>query len=373
MPEAPVTPEVVKWAIDESGMSVQELAERLKVEPSVVSSWSEGRDKPSKGQLTKLAEKLKRPRAMFFLPAAPAQSSLPHGLRSAAGVRDNLDLSFDERLCIRRARRLQELLATIADRAPAIPTGSQAESPQDVAQRFRAWAEVNWETQREWKTASRAFRGWRAAIEANGVAVLALQLGKEGIRGFALNSERAPMIAVNTADIPEARSFTLFHELAHLALGGDSSCAGKNRGGIERWCDRVASHTLIPRDQLRTEKSLQELDDLALIKRTARRFQVSRRAAALALEEVGAAESLYGLAETAWPTLDREKGTGGRGGEGGRTSPRICIAEYGHFAVGSFISALSDGKVSELQARDYLRLDHTQLSEASQLLSEGAG
>ena len=119
MPEAPVTPEVVKWAIDESGMSVRELAERLKVEPSAVSAiWANGSSKPSKGQLTKLAEKLKRPRAMFFLPEAPLSSSLPDGLRTAAGVRDDPALSFDERLLVRRARRLQKLLAGLAGQGP---------------------------------------------------------------------------------------------------------------------------------------------------------------------------------------------------------------------------------------------------------------
>ncbi len=143
MPEAPVTPEVMKWAIDESGMSVRELAERLKVEPSAVSAWANGSSKPSKGQLTKLAEKLKRPRAMFFLPEAPLSSSLPDGLRTAAGVRDDPALSFDERLLVRRARRLQGFVTELVEQEVEIPRASQNESPQSAATRLRSWAGVN--------------------------------------------------------------------------------------------------------------------------------------------------------------------------------------------------------------------------------------
>ena len=375
MPEAPVTPEVVKWAIDESGWSVGELAERLKVEPSAVSAWANGSSKPSKGQLTKLAEKLKRPRAMFFLPEAPLSSSLPDGLRTAAGVRDDPALSFDERLLVRRARRLQKLLAGLAGQGPTdaggIRQATLKDEAEDVAPWLRAWTGVDWETQQEWESASQAFHGWRRAVEASGVAVLALPMGREGIRGFVLSDDHVPLIAVNTADIPKARSFTLFHELAHLSLKQSVPCAAPSSQArrVERWCDRVANHALIPRAHLST---LRAQDDLALIKRIARRFKVSRSAAAIALEEVGRVEGAYRKVEAEWPHFDREKGKGGGTG-GGRTSPRKCIDELGGLAVGSVIGAMGEGRISELQVRDYLRLDATQVTEATQLLSGQTG
>ncbi len=370
MPEAPVTPEVVKWAIDESGMSVEELAARLRVASTVVAAWANGQDKPTKGQLTQLAEKLKRPRAMFFLPGAPSGRSLPDGLRAAAGVRDRPSLGFRERLWIRRAQRLQSLVASFVEHDVHVPTADQAESPQVVAERLRKWLGVNWEIQSEWTNPYQAFRSWREAVEASGVAVLALPMQKEGIRGFALRNPRLPLVAVNTADIHEARCFTLFHELAHLALGSDSSCADRNRGGTERWCDRVASHALIPREQLISASHSSARGDLAVIQRAASRFNVSRRAAALALEEIGAVTNGYRQVEVEWPSVDREKRGGGGGG--GRTSPRKCIDEYGGLAVGSVVTALDQGRIDELQVREHLRLDSTQLAEASQLLAESS-
>ena len=378
MSASPVTPEVVRWAIDESGLSLQELAERLKVEPADITAWVEGAAKPTRGQLTRLAEKLKRPRAMFFLPEAPIASSLPGGLRSPAGVRaeGRQHLTFDERLHVRRARRLQSFLATLIENEVRVPISDQSEQPGAVGLRLRTWTGVNSETQGDWATAPQAFRGWREAIEAKGVAVLSLAMGRDGVRGFALDDGRVPMIAVNTADIHEARCFTLFHELAHLALADERSCAARQSRGVEQWCDRVASHALIPRTEIERLIAEDEFaavgsadpDGLDLVKRTANRFKVSRRAAAIALEEVGELEGAYSRVEAAWPTVDREKRRGG-GTTSGRTSPRVRIDEYGSFVVGSVLHALDAGAVSELVASDQLRLDRAQLSDASQLLA----
>lgn len=365
---APVTPEVVAWAIDESGLSPDEIARRVKVAPAAVSAWAEGAEQPTRGQLTRFAETLKRPRAMFFLPEAPKADSLPAGLRKPAGERaaDQRELTFDERIHVRRARYLQEFLSTLVEDAPTLPAAGSHDDAGEVAVRIRRWTGVSVDQRRSWDDAARAFRGWREAVEAKGVTVLALPLGREGIRGFALPDERAPVIAVNTADIVEARGFTLFHELTHLALDANSACAERNGGGLERWCDLVASHVLIPRAELRTLATGTTLDGLDLVKRAASRFGISRRAAAIALEDIGAVEDTYALVEAEWPWVDREK-KGGGGGTG-RSSSRKRIDEYGEFAVGTVLRALDAGRINELDASQRLRLDRTLLPGASELL-----
>ncbi len=365
---SPVTPEVVAWAIDESGLSVEKIADKLNVEPAAVSAWATGPEQPTRGQLTKFAETLKRPRAMFFLPEAPTEDSLSPGLRRPAGepATAQRELTFDERLQVRRARYLQEFLSTLVEDAPTLPVANPHDDAGDVAVGLKRWTGVSIDRRRSWNDAARAFRGWREAVEANGVAVLALPLGKGGIRGFALPDERAPVIAVNTADIVEARSFTLFHELAHLARAADSACAARNGGGTERWCDLVASHVLIPRAELRTLAAGTALDGLDLVKHAARRFGISRRAAAIALEDIGAVENAYAQVETEWPHIDREKKGGGGGA--GRTSPRKRIDEYGELAVGTVLRALDAERINEIDASRRLRLDRTLLPGASELL-----
>lgn len=371
MAEAPVTPEVVKWAIEESGMSVENIASRLGVESSNVQAWmAADSPRPTKGQLTQLAETLRRPRAMFFLPEPPAESSLPDGLRKPSGqrARGMTELTFDERLWARRAKRLQGFLRSLSSQEVHIPAADKADDPQHVGERLRTWTGVTAETQREWESPAKAFHGWRDALEAMGVAVLALPLGKEAVQGFALNDDFVPVIGVNTAAIHEARSFTLFHELAHLSLGGDSSCAETSEGGIEAWCESVASAVLIPRAQLRAMTATAGLEGLDLVKRAATHFKASHRAAAIALEDIGAAEDAYAQVLAVWPKFDREK-RGGGGGEG-RRSPQKCVDEYGSLAVGTVVRAWESRRISELDASDYLHLDRTQLADVGDLLAE---
>ena len=367
---SPVTPEVVAWAIDESGLSVEEIAGKLKIEPAAVGAWVGGTGQPTKGQLTRFAETLKRPRAMFFLPEAPEADSLPAGLRRPAGERatDQRELTFDERIHVRRARYLQEFLATLVEDNPVLPVADSRDDAGEVAVGLRRWTGVSTDQRRSWSDAARAFRGWREAIEAKGVTVLALPLGKQSIRGFALPDERAPVIAVNTADIVGARGFTLFHEIAHLALGSDSACSDRNNGGTERWCDLVASHVLIPRAELRTLAAGTALDGLDLVKHAASRFGISHRAAAIALEDIGAVENAYALVKAEWPWVDREK-KGGGGGTG-RPSTRKRIDEYGEFAVGTVLRALAAGRTNEIDASRRLRLDRTLLPAISELFAE---
>lgn len=367
---APVTPEVVAWAIDESGLSLEDVAGRLKIESTAVGAWVGGTEQPTRGQLTKLAETLKRPRAMFFLPEAPKADSLPDGLRRPAGERARTaqELTFTERLWMRRARYLQEFLALLSHQPCVIPKAYQDEDARDVGKRLSEWLGVTMESRQEWKNPSQSFRGWRDALEAEGVTVLAFPLGEDGVQGFALTDEYAPMIAVNTASNHGARNFTLFHELAHLALGKDQSCSQKNKSGTpERWCEEVASHVLIPRGNLIILAEKEQSKDLGMVGRVARHFKVSWSAAAVALESEGYVPGAYAMVDAQRSSYDKkQKGGGG----GGRLSPQKCIDENGSLAVQKILNSLSSGRINELDASDHLRLDRTLLPHVIQLINE---
>ncbi|MGL4745257.1 MAG: helix-turn-helix domain-containing protein [Dermatophilaceae bacterium] len=72
-------------AITEDGRPSAELAERLKIDESLIDEWVEGESRPTVGHVTKLAEALRRPRAVFFLPAPPQGASLPARFRHPPG------------------------------------------------------------------------------------------------------------------------------------------------------------------------------------------------------------------------------------------------------------------------------------------------
>ena len=254
----PISGSVLAWAIQEAGLSLQEAAERTGLPAAEIESWIRDQAKPSIGQVRKLAEVVHRPMAVFYLPRPPEDVAVPSALRRTAGAMER-DLTPEQLRQARRGRQIQRLvrslLTTDAAAAPQLPELSQQQDSLDAGGLLRHWIGVPVRTQLEWTTPKQAFDEWRLALEERRVLVLQLQLG-EFLRWFSLWDELAPLVAVNTADNYQARSFTLFHELSHLASRTESSCA--NRVGasstspnIERWCEEVASASLLPRDALR--------------------------------------------------------------------------------------------------------------------------
>lgn len=378
----PINPRVLAWAIDERGLTVDDLARSMNEDPAVVGGWVTGSHQPTKGQWTALASKLKRPRSVFLLPEPP-EPSVPPQMRTAMGSRSH-DLRPDELLQVRRARRLQRYLASLlaeseeaADPIPPVEAGSD---PESVGRLLRQWLRVSVDEQLQWETATTALASWRAALEARGLVVLQLRLGREGMRGFSLLHDAAPIIAVNTAETSEARSFTLMHELAHLASRTEASCAlpparTGSRWQVERWCDRVAAAVLLPDDAVRRVVAAMldgprpPADELGLARRTATKFQSSLRAAAIRLIDVGLAdEVLYATVERTYPNRDRDKPRGGTAG--GQPAPERRLSELGYRTTDVFLDALGTRRITERDARELLRLDGAELGELRSLVTE---
>ena len=89
-----------------------------------------------------------------------------------------------------------------------------------------------------------AFAKRREAIEQQGI------LDLNEFRGFALSNEYAPLIFINSKDTDAARSFTLLHELAHIAIGKSGLSNDLYEHQVEQWCNKVAAEVLIPKDSL---------------------------------------------------------------------------------------------------------------------------
>ncbi len=211
---------------------------------------------------------------------------------------------------------------------------------------------------------------WREKLEGRGILVFALQLGKDGVRGFSFSDEVAPVISVNTAYNREARVFTAFHELGHLVLQNESVCVDLSGEATEeeRWCEEFAASVLLPRDAVLqfVEEASPDEDGFALAKKTSSRFKVSIRAAAVRLIRLEIAEpSLYTLIDQKAQLWDRDKGFA-RGRPVYR--PQRRIQEYGNVVVDELIRAADQGLLNLHDLSDYLRLDTTDVDEIAQIV-----
>jgi Zn-dependent peptidase ImmA (M78 family) len=290
---APVTPAVVRWAVEEDGRRLSELAAALKVDEDTLLAWVEGDDRPSKGQVTRLAEVLHRPRALFFLPAPPESATLPLGFRHPPGARR--DASQAARLQLRRARRVQDAVSwALREREPVdLPRLSLDFDAELAAGVVRRWTRVTVEEQAEWSRSEYGpLNGWRQALDARGVLVFSIEIGRDDVRGFSSWDPWAPLIAVNVSSVSvSARVFTIGHELGHLVTGTDAACIEPTGlvvdAEVERWCESFAAAFLMPTTDVRQvarglvlERREAAIDDVRAVMR---RYGVSARAAALRL------------------------------------------------------------------------------------------
>lgn len=379
----PITPEVLKWAVSESGYSNEEVAHRLDVSDSDFSKWIVGTDLPSLTAFRKLATLLKRPSATFLLPSPPEPKVPAVAFRHPPGV-ERQTLNPTERRYIREAARIQRTLSWVIDELhdpeSELAESSTSADPEVVADWFRKKLDVSDDEHLAWKSASQAFKAWREMVEALSIGVYQYSLGKDSCRGFSLWEKRFPIIAVNTHWNFEARSFSLFHECGHLLTRTSSACLDHRRtkgaasDQTERWCEEFAAGVLLPWAQveqfMRSRlgwKPKQKVRDLDSLGSVARKFRASLTATALRLIAKEAADwSLYDLI----PKKSDHKPDGGPPGEG-RKKWMIVRDELGERTPKLFSRAVEAELIAHATALDHLDLSSSGYDTLQNSLSEG--
>jgi Zn-dependent peptidase ImmA (M78 family)/transcriptional regulator with XRE-family HTH domain len=363
----PITPTVLRWAVDESGYSASEVAQAAGVELPAFTKWLRGQSLPTLGQARAVASKLKRPLATFLLPSPP-KVALPSVEFRRPGKGGRRQLNPVERLRLREAGRLQTFFEWINEELrvepPRLKRFSTTSDPEDAALFARNTLGLSIDEQLGFSSTSAAWHAWRDAVERAGVYVVVFPMGLESCRGFSIWNERAPLIAINSSWSQEARTFTLLHEFAHLLSRTNSAClevparSASQGDAVERWCEKVAALVLIPdaalKDFIATDVGEPPAKDLGTVSRVARQFKTSRRAAALRLIEAGYADwSLY----RSIPTVSEHPRRGGGGA--GRTRLQMRVDQYGSRAVRDIATAVQREVITTGDAFDYLALPTT--------------
>ena len=380
--EAHITGSVLTWAIDESGLSRAEVADKLRVAVSDIESWESETTRPSRGNLTKLAKSLHRPSAVFYLPEPPLNYLLDPAFRKSPGLGQH-KLSSKELLQIREASRLQGILSWIQQDAGeptvALPHFDKSDNPEEAAIAIRDIIEVSIEEQLEWKSAAKALSSWRKSLEELGVIALQLSLGRTGIRGFAIWDDYAPIVAASSSYHTTARIYTLFHEVGHLILRSSSPChnfQSPSEPGInpERWCERFSAAFLMPAPRFKSlaEKhgitKINQASDIQDVSKLASIFKVSKRAASLRLEELKLADNgFYNHIDSELGKYDWPSNSGGGGG--GRTRTIIRLDEIGERSASIIFRARDNQRLNDFDVSDYLNLTTGQADDLRAIVS----
>jgi Zn-dependent peptidase ImmA (M78 family)/transcriptional regulator with XRE-family HTH domain len=263
-PVAGVQPSVIRWARESMGMSVEDVAHKLKRSSEEVRAWeSEGSaSSPTYAQLESLAYKVfKRPLAIFFLPAPPDEIQPTREFRTLPDA-DLQTLNADTYVQVRKAHAYQITLKEVFDgRNPGersivrdVALDMQL-SVETQASSVRKALGISLEDQLGWKTDELALKRWREAVEAHGIFVFKAPFKQKDISGFCLLDADFPLIYLNNGTTKTRQIFSLLHELAHLLLNVSGISKFEQsymsrlpvaERRIEQFCNKVAAEILIP-------------------------------------------------------------------------------------------------------------------------------
>jgi Zn-dependent peptidase ImmA (M78 family) len=236
----------------------------------------------------------------------PSLPPLATEYRRLPGIEPGAE-SPELRLAIRVMSQRREIALQLSgELGHAVPEFNIAvhpsETPVAAGARLRVVLNITAQDQLDWRDEWEAWRRWREGVERAGVLVFQFpKVDLTQVRGLALPLFPLPAIGINSKETSvAARSFTLMHELAHVALacGHEEDVALRERRSeanwqeMERFAEEVASTVLIPEAMLAgfLERMSVARDawEVPLVRRLASAFRVTPLAMATRLRSTGA-------------------------------------------------------------------------------------
>lgn len=263
-------PEVLRWARERVGLSIDMLAARLagqRVNAEVVQAWEKN------GQITvRAAEKLAQvahiPYGYLYFPKPPDERLPMQDFRTMKGAApsrpsaDLLDTIYQTQAKQEwyKEHRKEEGFLPL----PWVGSISTAMKIQNAAEKIRVMLKIP-SIDILHGTVDDVLNREIAHLESQGVLVMRnsivgnntkRKLDVQEFRGFAIADDYSPVIFINTRDAKTACRFTLMHELVHLCLGvsgvsNQQMSFAPSDSKTERFCNAVAAELLAPEHKLR--------------------------------------------------------------------------------------------------------------------------
>ncbi|MEE8173275.1 MAG: XRE family transcriptional regulator [Alphaproteobacteria bacterium] len=375
--KAEIKPQLLVWARESAGFSIDEVADKLKKDPPIIRSWERGADQPFMGQLRRLADIYKRSLSDFYLPEPPQERAIPHDFRRSPGeVALVYSPALRRQLRVARERRdlAMALYEEVGQAVPGVGVRiTETADPEAIGGQVRQLLDIDFQEQRRWGDGRPAYNAWRRRIEALGILVFQFEnVGPEEAWGFSIVEGDLPVIGINRKLAPNGRTFTLLHELKHVLLREGSICdiddltpRGAQELRTEIFCNRVAAAALMPGPLFRAhdviaehEKGKATWDDHE-IAALARTFGVSREAAVRRLETFDLTTMAFYLRKRAQYQKEREERrkkelAASKEKPIKRNMPREAISNLGRRFVGLILQNYEEDRITLMDVSDYL-------------------
>ena len=350
MARAPINGATLRWARELGHVGVEDLATAAGTTPSRILEFEAGDLAPTFRQLTLIATKLDRPLGFFFA-VAPQRPDVPE----TADFRGRGDEALPAVLVreMKRAEQHREAMLDLSDHrvnATTIGAISRANSGARASEMRRTFGLTEDFTPPA-SQANQAFNLWRGLLEAHGYLVFqTTKIELSTFRGLSISHDSLPIILVNGADSAGGRTFTLFHEVAHLANRTSGVCLLVQDVNEEAIANGFAASFLMPEKAVRVAAGqIDDLEEAAL--QIAFQFKVSPLAAAVRLRSLkligdDVLETVRKKSEENW---DRQR-EAQKSSDGFVPPWRLRYRDLGAHYIGVVARALDDRRIDIVDA-----------------------
>lgn len=373
--QLPVTPEVITWARERAGFSLEEATNYFRN----IQSWELGGSFPTYSQLEKLADKFKLPVAVFFFPEPPETPAISDSFRTLPVVQFEY-MPREIRQLLRKAKALQLNLAELNQGKNSVDRliFRDLNFPIDVnidemAQKVREYLDISLEIQCSWKTNEQALDSWRRILNGVGISIFKDAFKVNEYSGFCLYDDVFPLIYVNNSTSKTRQIFTLFHELAHLIFKTSGIDTREDAfildlvddaQRIEIICNRFAANFLVPDDVFEVAFRGRPATEVTA-ESLALRFHVSREVIFRKFFDRHLIdEERYLRAAREWAA----QAAGGTGGNWYHTK----IAYLGRDYIGLAFSQFYKNRITESQLAEYLDTKPRNLNTLEEYFARGS-
>jgi Zn-dependent peptidase ImmA (M78 family)/DNA-binding XRE family transcriptional regulator len=259
-----ITPQLVRWARERVGHSVDKVAEGIGTDPEQIARWEQGDAHPTFRDAQRLARALSIPFGYLYLSSPPKENILLPDFRtlpSASAAEPSaefLDLLNDVLL---KQQWYREYLQEEGGRALTfVGRFTTRDGIDQVANDIRMRLRIDEDLRRGCASRDEFMVEFVKRVEGSGILVMRSRtvgnshraLSVSEFRGFAISDEIAPLVFINAQDAKAAQIFTLAHELVHIWIGktGISNPSLQDpmsdTSQLERFCNQVSAEVLIP-------------------------------------------------------------------------------------------------------------------------------
>mgnify|MGYP002549986006 FL=1 len=298
-----ITPEVLAWARNLDGITIDDIAAKLHTAPEKILSWEQGTSYPTVTQAKNLAKQYRVPFVYFYLPDTPKKLKRLEktDYRTFGNNGNSIITSRELRWFLRDIEDRRDAVLSLYEEEKRKPLSfpiklSAGADMEEVAAAIRNLLELTEDIQCKFRKPEVALSHCIRVLEKWDVLIFqATKIAPSEFFKQKTAYEIMPIIALNRKDEPSARLFTLCHELVHIVTRTSGICNDVNENSvsqnvIEMKCNQIAGKILVPLNELSSHPTIGKIRkygfDDSYVYQVSRDFAVSKEVILHALWEM---------------------------------------------------------------------------------------